>query len=184
MSIKLLVETFTTAETLQNLDSIEQWYLDGGGEEWQEYLYAVTANPEQAIAYGVKNDNIVSFPEWVGGRYSVWSAVSLSAAIAIGMDSFQEFLDGAAQMDRHFYSADLNDNVCYIAAVLDHYSSNFLRASSRAIFPYDDRLRSLVDYLQQLETESNGKDRQKTGALVDQLTSQVVWGGVGTDVQH
>ncbi|GHA12395.1 glucose-6-phosphate isomerase [Arenicella chitinivorans] len=177
-------KTFTTAETLQNIDSVADWFRAQGVDEPLTHFYAVTAFPENAVNYGIPNTNIVSFPEWVGGRYSVWSSVSLSAALVFGIEDFEQFLAGAAEMDRHFYHAEPAENVCFIAAALDHYYANFMQATSRAIFAYDHRLRSLVDYLQQLETESNGKDRQLDGSPVDQETSAVIWGGVGTDVQH
>jgi len=177
-------KTFTTAETLQNLDSIANWFKKNEVSSPLSHFYGVTAAPEKAREYGIPVDNIVSFPQWVGGRYSVWSSVSLSAALVFGIEKFEEFLSGAAAIDRHFYQTDLSENVCFIAAALDHYYRNFMQAQSRAIFAYDYRLRSLVDYLQQLETESNGKDRQRDGLPVDQETSPIVWGGVGTDVQH
>lgn len=177
-------KTFTTAETLQNIDSVSDWFSAQGVKQPLANFYAVTAYPDNAVKYGIPQANIVSFPEWVGGRYSVWSSVSLSAALVFGIEKFEEFLAGAAEMDRHFYQTEPVDNVCFIAAALDHYYTNFMHAKSRAIFAYDHRLRSLVDYLQQLETESNGKDRQVDGSPVDQQTSAVIWGGVGTDVQH
>lgn len=177
-------KTFTTAETLQNLDSIAAWFKAQGVDKPLPNFYGVTANPSRAVAYGIAVENTVSFPNWVGGRYSVWSSVSLSAALVVGIDRFGELLDGAANMDQHFYKTKLSENLPYLAASLDHYYTNFLDVKSRAIFAYDFRLRSLVDYLQQLETESNGKDRQRDGEPVDQQTSPVVWGGVGTDVQH
>ena len=177
-------KTFTTAETLQNIDSVADWFRAQGVDQPLTHFYAVTAYPDNAVKYGIPQSNIVSFPEWVGGRYSVWSSVSLSAALVFGIDKFEQFLAGAAAMDRHFYGAEPAENVCFIAAALDHYYTNFMHAKSRAIFAYDHRLRSLVDYLQQLETESNGKDRQIDGSPVDQETSAVIWGGVGTDVQH
>ena len=177
-------KTFTTAETLQNIRSLGQWYQQHGIENWLQQTYAVTAAPQSADQFGIPKNNIVTFPTWVGGRYSVWSSVSLSAVLVLGIDKFKAFLAGAASIDQHFYQTPLQNNVCFIAAALDHYYGNFLQAKSRAIFAYDYRLRSLVDYLQQLETESNGKDRQRDGSKVDQMTSPVVWGGVGTDVQH
>ncbi len=177
-------KTFTTAETLQNLDSIADWFKAGGVNNPLAHFYAVTAAPSKAHDYGIPSNNIVSFPTWVGGRYSVWSSVSLSAALVIGIEKFEEFLSGAAALDKHFYTQSPETNGCFLAAMLDHYYVNFLCVKSRAIFAYDFRLRSLVDYLQQLETESNGKDRQRNGDPVDQQTSPVVWGGVGTDVQH
>jgi len=177
-------KTFTTAETLENLDSIANWFKSNGVSEPLSHFYGITANPAKAKEYGIDTSNIVSFPNWVGGRYSVWSSVSLSAALVIGFEKFEEFLQGASEIDNHFYSENPESNICFLAAMLDHYYGNFLDVKSRAIFAYDYRLRSLVDYLQQLETESNGKDRQKDGSEVDQQTSPVVWGGVGTDVQH
>ncbi len=177
-------KTFSTAETLQNLDSIATWFRRSGVSEPLSQFYGVTAAPSKAMDYGIASDNVVSFPNWVGGRYSVWSSVSLSAALVIGIERFNELLDGAAELDKHFYQQPLESNVCFLSAMLDHYYGNFLDVKSRAIFAYDFRLRSLVDYLQQLETESNGKDRQRDGTQVDQQTSPVVWGGVGTDVQH
>lgn len=177
-------KTFTTAETLQNLDTITAWFKSNGVQHPLSNFYGVTANPSAAKSYGLNENNVVSFPEWVGGRYSVWSSVSLSAALILGKDRFNAFLDGAALMDTHFYSADFEKNICFQAAVLDHYYANFMNVGSKAIFAYDYRFRSLVDYLQQLETESNGKDRHKDGKKVDGKTSMVVWGGVGTDVQH
>lgn len=177
-------KTFTTAETLQNLDSIAKWFKSFGVADPLSYFYGVTAAPEKALDYGISVNNIVSFPNWVGGRYSVWSSVSLSVALVIGIDKFEEFLQGAAEVDKHFYTQAPESNICFLSAMIDHYYSNFLGVKSRAIFAYDYRLRSLVDYLQQLETESNGKDRQRDGSPADQFTSPVVWGGVGTDVQH
>lgn len=177
-------KTFTTAETLQNIRTIMSWYEQNEIDDYWQYFYAVTANYDNAIAFGIAKENIVTFPNWVGGRYSVWSSVSLSAVLVMGLDRFEEFLNGAADLDKHFYQTKLDENACFIAAMLDHYYANFMQAGSRAIFAYDSRLESLVSYLQQLETESNGKDRQKNGLPVDQKTSQVVWGGVGTDAQH
>ncbi len=177
-------KTFTTAETLQNVNSVLAWMHHHGINHPKEQLYAITANAQAAIDFGVNADHVVTFPTWVGGRYSVWSSVSITAALVMGEAHFDEFLAGAAHIDQHFASAEPANNVPFIAAALDHYYGKYADARSRAIFAYDYRLRSLVPYLQQLETESNGKDRQKDGAPVDQKTSAVVWGGVGTDVQH
>jgi len=177
-------KTFTTAETLQNLGSIAAWFKANGVANVLDSFYAVTANPDSADKYGIPKDNVVSFPQWVGGRYSVWSSVSLSAALVLGIDKFNEFLAGAAVVDQHFYQTEPRENLCFIAASMDNYYANYLGAKSRGIFAYDYRLRSIVGYLQQLETESNGKDRQINGDSTDQHTSGVIWGGVGTDVQH
>ena len=142
------------------------------------------ASIDQAIENNIESENIVEFPNWVGGRYSVWSGVSLSVALVIGIKRFKELLSGARDVDNHFLETPLQSNFCFIAAMMDHYYVNYWGAQSRGIFAYDYRLRSIVDYLQQLETESNGKDRQISGEEVDQKTASVVWGGVGTDVQH
>lgn len=177
-------KTFATSETLQNIRTIGQWFSQNGIDDYLESVYAVTATADNAEQFGIPLANTIVFPQWVGGRYSVWSAVSLSAALILGQDKFSQFLDGAASVDQHFHTSPADKNVCFIAAIMDHYYTNFCAASNRAIFAYDHRLRSLVDYLQQLETESNGKNRQRDGSKVDQFTSPIVWGGVGTDVQH
>ncbi len=177
-------KTFATSETLQNIRTIGQWFSQNGIDDYLECVYAVTATADNAAQFGIPLANTIVFPQWVGGRYSVWSAVSLSAALILGQDKFSQFLDGAAAIDQHFHTSSVDKNVCFIAAMMDHYYTNFCAASNRAIFAYDHRLRSLVDYLQQLETESNGKNRQRNGSKVDQFTSPIVWGGVGTDVQH
>ena len=177
-------KTFTTAETLKNLSAVQAWFAQNDFPNAIEQFYAVTANPDNAAKNGINADNVVQFPSWVGGRYSVWSSVSLSAAIVLGFDKFEEFLAGAAKLDQHFYHTPPAQNVCFIASALDHFYVNYCAAASKAIFAYDYRLRALVDYLQQLETESNGKDKQRDGVAVEQKTAPVVWGGVGTDVQH
>lgn len=177
-------KTFSTAETLLNIRSIGAWYEQAGIDDYWPYFYAVTASIDNAVAFGIKPENVTTFPTWIGGRYSVWSSVSLSAALILGSSKFEEFLDGAALADQHFYQTPAKHNISFIAALLDHYYVNFMQSGSKAIFAYDFRLKSLVSYLQQLETESNGKDRQLNGTAVDQKTSSIVWGGVGTDVQH
>lgn len=177
-------KSFGTAETLQNIRTIGAWYEASMGEGFLNQVVAVTANPQKALEFGVPEHNVVSFPVWVGGRYSLWSSVSLSVALLLGQECFDQLLEGAAAMDAHFLNTPPAENLSFIAASLDHYYVNFLKAGSRAIFAYDYRLRSLVDYLQQLETESNGKDRQLDGQAVEGHTSPVLWGGVGTNVQH
>jgi len=177
-------KTFSTAETLQNIRSIGEWSALNGGEHYLDSVFAVTANADAAEKFGIAADNIVTFPDWVGGRYSLWSSVSLSAALVLGIEKFQELLEGAADLDRYFYTTPVEQNACFLTAMMDHYYANFFEVRSRAVFAYEHRLRFLVNYLQQLETESNGKDRQRNGEPVDQQTAQVVWGGVGTDAQH
>lgn len=177
-------KTFTTAETLANVDSVMRWFKSSGIEQPLSRVIAVTANPENAIKYGVDSERVLFFPEWVGGRYSLWSSVSFVIALILGTEQFDEFLKGAESFDNHFLNAPLEHNASFIAALLDTWYVNHFNAASRAIFVYDTRLRSLLDYLQQLETESNGKDRTRNGDEIGYQTSPIVWGGVGTEAQH
>lgn len=178
-------KSFKTQETLTNVSAIKKWFKQQGAlDNFRSSLYAVTAKKKNAIKHGIPEQQIIKFPKWVGGRFSVWSSVSFSVALLLGVKKFEQFLDGASSMDHHFYQKDLAHNVCFIAAAMDHFYVNYCNSQSRAVFPYDFRLRSLVDYLQQLETESNGKERCSDGEICSQKTSPVVWGGIGTEVQH
>jgi glucose-6-phosphate isomerase len=147
-------------------------------------VIAVTASPEAALDAGIDESRILQFSEAVGGRYSVWSEVSVSAALALGWEKFEEFLEGAAEMDRHFRYSETSANMPLIAAFADQLYRQKLGCQTRAVFPYDERLRLLVPYLQQLEMESNGKSITADGKSVGRATAPVVWGGVGTDAQH
>jgi glucose-6-phosphate isomerase len=177
-------KTFTTAETMANLDAAIGWLQDAGVADPYGRVIAVTATPEAAVDAGVDESRILSFSEGVGGRYSVWSAVSVTAALALGWDAFEELLEGAAEMDRHFRYSDAGDNMPVIAAFADLVSTQKLKCQTRGVFPYDERLRLLVPYLQQLEMESNGKSVTADGKPVARPTAAIVWGGVGTDAQH
>jgi glucose-6-phosphate isomerase len=177
-------KTFTTSETLANLDAAFGWLRDAGVADPYGRVVAVTASPEAAVDAGIDETRILQFSEGVGGRYSLWSSVSVSAALALGWNFFEELLEGAAEMDRHFRYADTAENVPLLAAFADLLYTRKLGSQSRAVFPYDERLRLLVSYLQQLEMESNGKSVTVDGAPVGGPTAPVVWGGVGTDAQH
>ncbi|NUR13739.1 MAG: glucose-6-phosphate isomerase [Bradyrhizobium sp.] len=177
-------KTFTTLETLTNLDAARAWLRAAGVEDPDGRIIAVTAKPEAALAQGIDETRILQFGEGVGGRYSLWSSVGLTAALALGWDSFEALLEGAAEMDRHFRFADPAANVPLIAAFADRLYSEQLGCQTRALFAYDERLRLLPFYLQQLEMESNGKSVTKDGEGVEHPTSPVTWGGTGTDAQH
>ena len=177
-------KTFTTTETLTNAQSILAWLADEGVENPMDQLVGVTAAPSKAEQFGIAADRIFTFGEWVGGRYSIWSSVSLVCMIALGTDAFDQFLAGAREMDEHFMSAPTLENAPVMAAFLDVYYSTFRDAQSRGMFAYDNRMGTLVSYLQQLEMESNGKDKTKQGEAVDWNTAPILWGGVGTDGQH
>ena len=176
-------KTFTTLETLANMDASLEWLRAAGVADPQGRLIAVTAAPEKAVEAGIDETRILPFGEGVGGRYSLWSAVGISAALALGWDAFEELLEGAAEMDRHFRFAEPTANVPLIAAFADRLYAELAGCQTRAVFPYDERLRLLVPYLQQLEMESNGKSVTTEGKPAG-ATAPVTWGGTGTDAQH
>jgi glucose-6-phosphate isomerase len=177
-------KTFTTAETLANLDGAIDWLRQGGVGDPYGQVIAVTADPDAALAQGIDETRILPFSEGIGGRYSVWSAVGVTAALALGWDAFEEVLEGGAEMDRHFRFAEPAGNAPLLAAFADQYYVQRLGAQTRAVFPYAYRLRLLIPYLQQLEMESLGKSVTCDGKPVDRQTGPVTWGGVGTDAQH
>jgi glucose-6-phosphate isomerase len=147
-------------------------------------VVALTASPEKAVEFGVDETRILPFSETVGGRYSLWSSIGFPAALALGWTAFEELLEGAAAMDRHFRLAPPERNVPLLAAFVDRYYANVRGTQTRAVFAYDERLRLLPPYLQQLEMESNGKSVRLDGSPSGRATSLITWGGVGTDAQH
>jgi glucose-6-phosphate isomerase len=180
-------KTFTTQETLCNANTAKKWLLqkcDNAETAIQHHFIAVTAKPERAKEFGVASTNIYPFWDWVGGRYSVWSAIGLSLAIAIGMDNFRSFLAGAHAMDEHFYTQPLATNMPIIMAVLGIWNINFWQCATQAVIPYDQYLSLLPSYLQQLDMESNGKHVRIDGTNISYKTAPVLWGGVGTNGQH
>ncbi len=177
-------KTFTTLETLSNLDAAVAWLREAGVADPYGRLIGVTARPEAALDAGIDESRILQFGEGVGGRYSLWSSVGLSAALALGWDAFEELLEGAAEMDRHFRFAEARANVPLISAFADRLYVEELGAQSRGVFAYDERLKLLPFYLQQLEMESNGKSVTSDGKPVERRTAPVTWGGTGTNAQH
>jgi glucose-6-phosphate isomerase len=177
-------KTFTTLETLSNMDAALDWLSEAGVLDPQGRVIAVTARPEAAVAAGIDETRVLQFDDGVGGRYSLWSAVGVSAALALGWDAFEALLEGAAEMDRHFRLAKAADNVPLLAAFADRLYAGRLGWQTRAVFAYDERLRLLPSYLQQLEMESNGKSVTIEGEPVDGQSAPVTWGGTGTDAQH
>ena len=170
-------KTFTTSETMLNAASALEWLEEDGIADPYGRMIALTAAPERALEFGVDETRILPFAESVGGRYSLWSSIGFPAALALGWDAFEELLEGAAAMDRHFRLAPPERNAPMLGAFVDRYYANMRGAETRAVFAYDERLRLLPAYLQQLEMESNGK-------AADRATAPVTWGGVGTDAQH
>ncbi|WP_375249017.1 glucose-6-phosphate isomerase [Sphingomonas sp.] len=177
-------KTFTTTETMMNAESVIAWMSGAGVEDPYGRVIAVTASPDKAIEWGVDETRVLPFSEGVGGRYSLWSSIGFPAAIKLGWDQFEELLDGAAEMDRHFRLSALRENAPALAAFADLYYTQVRHCETRATFAYDERLRLLPSYLQQLEMESNGKGVTADGTPVTRPTAPITWGGVGTDAQH
>jgi glucose-6-phosphate isomerase len=179
-------KTFTTRETLANADAARRWLRHGGADEAgaSRHLIGVTANPDAAIAWGVPPAQVLRFWEWVGGRYSLWSAVGISIAAACGPDAFDELLAGAARMDEHFRDTPLERNLPVWLGLVSIWNRNGLGCASQAVIPYAERLRLLPAFLQQLIMESNGKSALLDGSRTTQPTAPVVWGVSGTNAQH
>lgn len=182
--VAIASKTFTTTETLLNAESAIAWLREGGVEDPYGHLVALTAKPEKAIEWGIDESRILPFSESVGGRYSLWCSIGFPFAAALGWAAYEELLEGAAAMDRHFRTTALYRNVPVLAAFADLYYAQARCCQTRAVFAYDERLRLLPDYLQQLEMESNGKSVTTEGQQLDYPTAPVTWGGVGTDAQH
>ncbi|MFN3944322.1 MAG: glucose-6-phosphate isomerase [Allosphingosinicella sp.] len=177
-------KTFTTTETMLNARSALAWMGEAGVSDPYGRVIALTASPEKAVAFGVDETRILPFSETVGGRYSLWSSIGFPAALALGWEAFETLLEGAAAMDRHFRLAPPERNAPLLAAFVDRYYANVAGAETRAVFAYDERLRLLPPYLQQLEMESNGKSVRLDGGEVGRASAAITWGGVGTDAQH
>ncbi|MDG5489435.1 glucose-6-phosphate isomerase [Sphingomonas sp. BGYR3] len=177
-------KTFTTTETLLNAESALGWMTEGGVADPYGRIIALTAAPDKAVAWGVDETRILPFSESVGGRYSLWSSLGFPAALGLGWTAFEELLEGAAEMDRHFRLSPVERNAPVLAAFADLYYTQVKGCATRAVFAYDERLRLLPSYLQQLEMESNGKGVTADGTPVTRATAPITWGGVGTDAQH
>ena len=179
-------KSFGTQETLKNAQECRQWFLDNGGleKDLPRHFTAVTANVEKAVAFGVAEENIFPMWDWVGGRYSLWSAIGLPLMLTIGHENFRQLLLGAYEMDCHFKSAPFDQNMPVIMGLLGVWYNNFFGAQSHAILPYDHYLRGLPAHIQQLDMESNGKSTSKNGKDLDYQAGPIIWGGVGSNGQH
>jgi len=179
-------KTFTTQETLTNAHSARDWLLAALGDEAAvaRHFVALSTNREAVQAFGIDPENMFEFWDWVGGRYSLWSAIGLSIAITIGMERFEELLAGAHDMDEHFRSAPLEANMPVILGLLGIWYNNFFAAQTHAILPYDQYLHRFPAYFQQGDMESNGKRVDRDGQVVDYSTGPVIWGEPGTNGQH
>ena len=178
-------KTFTTIETLTNAKTCRKWLVDALGEPAvSKHFVALSTNAEEVAKFGIDTNNMFEFWDFVGGRYSMWSAIGLSLAIAVGMDNFEKMLEGAFAMDKHFAETGLEHNIPVILALLGIWYNNFMGIHRYAVIPYDQYLQYLPSYLQQLDMESNGKFVDVNGDYVSYATGPVLFGGAGTNVQH
>ena len=177
-------KSFTTAETLANAKRAQAWLRENGCRDAGKHFLAISANAAAVERFGVDGDQFFKIEDWTGGRYSIWSCIGMSGAISIGEDNFRQFLAGAHAVDLHFQSSEFGNNIPVILALLSIWYNNFFDVGAHAIIPYDQRLERLPAYLSQLVMESNGKSVSADGNRVETKTSQVIWGGVGSNSQH
>ncbi|OOG18145.1 glucose-6-phosphate isomerase [Sphingobacterium sp. CZ-UAM] len=179
-------KTFTTQETMANAHTAKDWFLGGGAgqEDVAKHFAALSTNTEAVKAFGIDPQNMFEFWDWVGGRYSLWSAIGLSISLAIGFDNFEELLKGAYDADEHFRTSAFEENIPVILALLGIWYNNFFEAESHAILPYDQYLHRFAAYFQQGDMESNGKYIDRNGERVDYQTGPIIWGEPGTNGQH
>jgi len=179
-------KSFSTQETLSNATECRQWFLDNGGADTDlpRHFTAVTANVEKAQEFGIDPENIFPMWDWVGGRYSLWSAIGLPLMLTIGYENFRQFLMGAYEMDVHFKTAPLDQNMPVIMGLLGVWYNNFFHAQSHAILPYDHYLSGFPAHIQQLDMESNGKSVDIYGRPLNYQAGPIIWGGVGSNGQH
>ncbi|MGE5680415.1 MAG: glucose-6-phosphate isomerase [Bacillota bacterium] len=179
-------KTFTTQETIANANTAKEWFLRSAGDKSAvaKHFAALSTNEKEVSKFGIDPKNMFEFWDWVGGRYSLWSAIGLSIAIYLGMDNFEELLTGAFEMDEHFRSEPFEKNMPVILALLGIWYNNFWDAQSYAILPYDQYLHRFPAYFQQGDMESNGKTITRNGTHVDYSTGPIVWGEPGTNGQH
>ena len=179
-------KTFTTQETMANAHSARNWFLANGGsiEDVAKHFVAISTNEKSVVEFGIDADNMFGFWDWVGGRYSLWSAIGLSIVLSIGFENFVELLEGAHAMDKHFRTADFSENIPVLLALLGIWYNNFFGADTQAILPYDQYMHRFSAYFQQGDMESNGKYVGRDGKEVSYQTGPIIWGEPGTNGQH
>lgn len=178
-------KTFTTQETLSNAETIRSWFLQSATQEdVAKHFVAVSTNLQKVTEFGINPDNVFPMWDWVGGRFSLWSAVGLSVSLAVGFDNFDKLLKGANEMDEHFKNESFDKNIPVILALLSIWYNNFFGAESEALIPYTQYLQKLAPYLQQGIMESNGKSIGRDGKSVNYQTGTIIWGEPGTNSQH
>ncbi len=181
----IVSKTFTTQETLTNAQTIKKWFLEKATEEDIKFNFvAVSTNLEKVKEFGIDKENIFTLWSWVGGRYSLWSAVGLSISLSIGFENFNSFLKGAYQMDEHFKNTSFEKNIPVVLAMISIWYNNFFNTESEVVIPYSQYLEKFAPFLQQLSMESNGKSVDRNGEKIDYQTGNIIWGNTGTNVQH
>ena len=181
----IVSKTFTTQETLTNAQTIREWFLSQAPESAiANHFAAVSTNLEAVGAFGIDSNLVFPMWDWVGGRFSLWSAVGLSIALSVGYDHFEDLLRGAHAMDQHFTETDFDQNMSVLMALVSVWYNNFYGAESECIVPYSQYLSKFVAYLQQGIMESNGKYVDRNGDVVNYQTGTIVWGSTGTNAQH
>lgn len=178
-------KTFTTQETMTNAESAKSWFLQKGShQDIEKHFAALSTNAEKVKEFGINTDNMFGFWDWVGGRYSLWSAIGTSIALAVGFDNFKRLLKGAHDMDNHFRNSSFDQNIPVILALIGVWYNNFFEAETETILPYDQYLHRFPAYFQQGNMESNGKSVDRNGDKVDYQTGPIIWGEPGTNGQH
>ncbi|GAA4294851.1 glucose-6-phosphate isomerase [Aestuariibaculum suncheonense] len=181
----IVSKTFTTQETLSNANTIKSWFLKSAEESAiADHFVAVSTNIANVKAFGIDENNIFPMWDWVGGRFSLWSAVGLSISLSIGYNNFENLLKGAHKMDEHFKNEDFSQNIPVVLALISVWYNNFFKAESEAIIPYSQYLNQFATYLQQGIMESNGKSIDRNGNSIDYQTGTIIWGEPGTNAQH
>lgn len=181
----IVSKTFTTQETITNAETIKNWFLKSATVfDIPKHFVAVSTNLEAVDNFGIDKNNVFPMWNWVGGRFSLWSAVGLSISLSVGFDNYRALLDGAEEMDRHFKNEDFDKNIPVILALISVWYNNFYKAETEAVLPYSQYLSKLPAYLQQAIMESNGKGVDRNGDKIDYETGTIVWGSTGTNMQH
>ncbi|MDA9356590.1 glucose-6-phosphate isomerase [Flavobacteriaceae bacterium] len=181
----IVSKTFTTQETLSNANTIRSWFLKNAKQrDVSKHFIAVSTNLEKVISFGIEKDNIFPMWNWVGGRFSLWSAAGITISLSIGFLNFESFLNGAYKMDIHFRNTDFEKNIPVVLACLGVWYNNFYKCESESVITYSQYLNQFASYLQQASMESNGKSIDRNGVKVNYSTGQIVWGEPGTNSQH
>ena len=178
-------KTFSTIETLENANKIRSWFIENASENFiKDHFISISNNIEAPKKFGISSENILSIPEWVGGRFSLWGSVGLVISIVIGSENFKNFLKGANEMDNHFKNSPFEKNIPVVLGLISIWYNNFFKCETEAVLPYSQFLTKLPDYLQQASMESNGKSIDRSGEKVTYETGSIVWGSTGTNAQH